>query len=433
MISAHWPFSPSKVPFFYGWVIWGISTLGILFSIPGQTMGLAVFTDSFIEVLGLTRTELSLAYLFGTLASSLFLARAGRWYDLFGGRIMISIASLVLSIMILYISFVDSISDAMGGSTLISFCLILIGYFGVRFFGQGILTSCSRNVLLVWFIKKRGLVTGIRNVFVSLGFSMAPLLLASLISIFSWKVALWILAVTGGLGFSLLALVFIRDNPESCGLRPDGINLESLQETSSEVPSQTLRQVKYSPIFWIYSLSLSMHAMFGTAIVFHIVAIFEEAGKGRSEALSYFIPAAIFSTISNLLASWAADKITLKPILVIMLLAFCFGSWGFINLNSSWGFWLLALGFGIGGGLWGVISNLAYIRFFGPKHLGEISGFSTSITVFASAIGPAAFSLGFDFFGSYNAAAKICLAFLFLLLVVAIFLNQREGGQLAST
>jgi cyanate permease len=87
----------------------------------------------------------------------------------------------------------------------------------------------------------------------------------------------------------------------------------------------------------------------------------------------------------------------------------------------------------IGGGLWGVISNLAYIRFFGPKHLGEISGFSTSITVFASAIGPAAFSLGFDFFGSYNAAAKICLAFLSLLLVVAIFLNQKEGEQLAST
>ena len=77
-----------------------------------------------------------------------------------------------------------------------------------------------------------------------------------------------------------------------------------------------------------------------------------------------------------------------------MLLAFCLGSWGFINLNFNWGFWLLALGFGIGGGLWGVISNLAYIRFFGPKHLGEISGFSTSITVFASAIGPAAFSLG---------------------------------------
>lgn len=426
MISVNWPFNPNKVPFFYGWVVWGFSTLGILFSIPGQTMGLAVFTDSFIEVLGLTRTELSLAYLVGTVGSSLFLARAGRWYDLFGGRTMITISSLVLSLMIVYISFVDSLSTMLGGSSFISFFLIMIGYFGVRFFGQGILTSCSRNVLLLWFVKKRGLVGGIRNVFVSLGFSIAPLFLAGLISLYGWRESLWILAALGGFGFSLMAFIFIRDNPQSCGMRADGVDSESQEEIQEEAESVTLHLVKRNPIFWIYSLSLSMHALFGTAIVFHIVSIFEEVGKGKAEAFSYFIPAAIFSTTSNLFASWAADKINLKPILIIMLLSFCVGSLGFINLEKDWGFWVLAFGFGVGGGLWGVISNLTFIRFFGPKHLGEISGFSTSLTVFASAIGPAAFSLGFDYFGNYAAPAKICLGFLIILLLFSVFLDHKE-------
>ena len=426
MISVNWPFNPNKVPFFYGWVVWSFSTLGILFSIPGQTMGLAVFTDSFIEVLGLTRTELSLAYLVGTVGSSLFLARAGRWYDLFGGRTMITISSLVLSLMIVYISFVDSLSTMLGGSSFISFFLIMIGYFGVRFFGQGILTSCSRNVLLLWFVKKRGLVGGIRNVFVSLGFSIAPLFLAGLISLYGWRESLWILAALGGFGFSLMAFIFIRDNPQSCGMRADGVDSESQEEIQEEAESLTLYLVKRNPIFWIYSLSLSMHALFGTAIVFHIVSIFEEVGKGKAEAFSYFIPAAIFSTTSNLLASWAADKINLKPILIIMLLSFCVGSLGFINLEKDWGFWVLAFGFGVGGGLWGVISNLTFIRFFGPKHLGEISGFSTSLTVFASAIGPAAFSLGFDYFGNYAAPAKICLGFLIILLLFSVFLDHKE-------
>ena len=426
MISVNWPFNPNKVPFFYGWVVWGFSTLGILFSIPGQTMGLAVFTDSFIEVLGLTRTELSLAYLVGTVGSSLFLARAGRWYDLFGGRTMITISSLVLSLMIVYISFVDSLSTMLGGSSFISFFLIMIGYFGVRFFGQGILTSCSRNVLLLWFVKKRGLVGGIRNVFVSLGFSIAPLFLAGLISLYGWRESLWILAALGGFGFSLMAFIFIRDNPQSCGMRADGVDSESQEEIQEEAESVTLYLVKRNPIFWIYSLSLSMHALFGTAIVFHIVSIFEEVGKGKAEAFSYFIPAAIFSTTSNLFASWAADKINLKPILIIMLLSFCVGSLGFINLEKDWGFWVLAFGFGVGGGLWGVISNLTFIRFFGPKHLGEISGFSTSLTVFASAIGPAAFSLGFDYFGNYAAPAKICLGFLIILLLFSVFLDHKE-------
>ena len=433
MVSVNWPFSPKRFPFFYGWVVWGFSTLGILFSIPGQTMGLAVFTDSFIEVLGLSRTELSLAYLIGTIGSSLFLARAGRWYDALGGRTMITIASLALSLMILYVSFVDVLSNKLGGSVWISFILIFIGYFGVRFFGQGVLTSCSRNVLLLWFVEKRGLVGGMRNVFVSLGFSIAPLFLASLISLYGWKESLWILAAVGGIAFSFLAFVFIRDNPESCGLKADGLDLESNQEVREEADSKTLQEVKRSPVFWIYSLSLSMHALFGTALVFHIISIFEEVGKGKSEAFSYFIPAAIFSTTSNLLASWAADKMNLKPILIIMLLFFCLGSLGFINLQEDWGFWCLALGFGVGGGLWGVLSNLTFIRFFGPRHLGEISGFSSSLTVFASAIGPAAFSLGYDFFGNYAAPAKICLGFLIILVFVSVFLDHKEKHLLDIT
>lgn len=433
MVSVNWPFSPKRFPFFYGWVVWGFSTLGILFSIPGQTMGLAVFTDSLIEVLGLSRTELSLAYLIGTIGSSLFLARAGRWYDALGGRTMITIASLALSLMIVYVSFVDVLSYKLGGSVWISFILILIGYFGVRFFGQGVLTSCSRNVLLLWFVEKRGLVGGMRNVFVSLGFSIAPLFLASLISLYGWKESLWILAAVGGIAFSFLAFVFIRDNPESCGLKADGLDLESNQEVREEADSKTLQEVKRSPVFWIYSLSLSMHALFGTALVFHIISIFEEVGKGKSEAFSYFIPAAIFSTTSNLLASWAADKMNLKPILIIMLLFFCLGSLGFINLQKDWGFWCLALGFGVGGGLWGVLSNLTFIRFFGPRHLGEISGFSSSLTVFASAIGPAAFSLGYDFFGNYAAPAKICLVFLIILVFVSVFLDHKEKHLLDIT
>ena len=426
MISVNWPFRPNKTPFFYGWVIWVFSTLGILFSIPGQTMGLAVFTDSFIEVLGLSRTELSLAYLLGTIGSSLFLARAGRWYDLYGGRVMITIASIALSLMIVYISFVDIFSKQLGGSVFMSFVLIMIGYFGVRFFGQGILTSCSRNVLLLWFVKKRGLVGGIRNIFVSLGFSLSPLFLAGLISIFGWRESLWIIAFIGGLGFSFIALIFIRDTPESCGLRADGVDINSSEIPSIEKESNTLSEVKKNPIFWIYSLSLSMHALFGTALVFHIVSIFDEVGKGRAEAFSYFIPAAIFSTLSNLFASWVSDKISLKPILIVMLVSFFLGSLGFIYLINSWGFWLLAFGFGIGGGLWGVISNLTFIRFFGPKHLGEISGLSASFNVIGSAIGPAAFSLGFDYFGSYTAPAKICLTLIIILLLVAIFLKQKE-------
>ena len=429
--AARWPFDVRRVPFFYGWVIWLVSTVGFLISVPGQTMGMAVFTDPFIEAFDLSRTQLSFAYLVGTLGSAVLLTRAGRWYDKMGARVMIVASSVVLGVFVLLISSIDLIARWIIGLTglnfaSVSFALILLGYFGVRFSGQGILTSASRNVLLVWFEKRRGLVSGVRGVFVSLGFSLAPLLLALMIDDFGWRGALWVLAASVGVGFAFLALLLTRDTPESCGLRPDGGLAVEAHAVQPNDPNIRAAEARRSPVFWIYAAGLSMHALFGTAVTFHIVAIFAEAGRGRDEAFGYFFPQAIVSLSVNLVASWFADKAPLKPFLVVMLIAFITGAVGLLNLDSNTGYWLLVVGFGAGGGLWGVLSNLAFIRYFGRLHLGEISGMNTSLTVFASAIGPALFSIGTDLFGTYRAAEWICLGGLFTLLIGALWVRQEE-------
>ena len=426
MISPRWPFHPNRFPFYYGWVVLGVSTLGILCSIPGQTMGLAVFTDHFMEALSLQRTEISLAYLIGTVGASFLLSTAGRYFDLWGARAMIPITSVLLSVSIIFISVIDKIDSILGTSSLVSFGLITLGYFGARLFGQGVLTNCSRNVLLLWFDKQRGLAIGIRNLFVTFGFSIAPMLIGSSIAMMGWRETLWIMAGVAGIFFFLLSILFVRDTPESCGLKMDGIDSSDLEETFLYGVNKTIKEAKNSPVFWIYSLSLSMSALFGTALVFHIVSIFNEAGRDASEAYGYFFPAAMFATSTNFIASYISDRISLKPFLIIMLTAMCLGAIGFINLDRNWGYWILIAGFGVSTGLWSLLGNLTFVRFFGTAHLGEISGLSSSMNVFASAIGPAIFSLGYDFFGTYAAPAKICLVALILLLSIAIFLSQTE-------
>ena len=49
----------TKLPFFYGYVILASGTLGILFSAPGQTVGISVFTDFLIHDLNISREKLS--------------------------------------------------------------------------------------------------------------------------------------------------------------------------------------------------------------------------------------------------------------------------------------------------------------------------------------------------------------------------------------
>ena len=426
LLDPHYPFNPARTPFFYGWVIWLLSVLGFLVSIPGQTMGMAVFTEPFLEAFDVTRTELSLAYFFGTIVSSLFLTNAGRWFDLYGGRIMVTLSSFALGLMIIFISLIDLLNNFLELSAL-SIVFIFLGYLGVRFFGQGVLTSCSRNVLMPWFVSRRGLVSGLRGAFVSVGFSLAPLPLAILIAEFGWRETLWLLALVAGVLFPLLSYLFLRDKPEDIGLFADGgpVEFDAIRE---EAPSKTLAEARLSMIFWLYSGALGIHALFGTALTFHIVSIFQEAGRAMEEAFLYFVPVAIFSTIVNLLASMKIDRYPLRPFLITMLVGFTGGAIGLLNLEADWGFWLLALGFGAGSGLWAVISSLAFIRLFGPLHLGEISGFNTSITVFASAVGPAAFSLAFDNFGYYGASVKMCLVALIVLTIATILVPQKEFG-----
>jgi len=432
-LRKDWPFPAGRTPIFYGWVIALISTLGFLASIPGQTMGMAVFADDFIREFGLSRTELSTAYLFGTVGSALLLTRAGRWYDRFGARILLVGSSLGLGMTVLFVSSVDKLSDAIASIlpvplAAVSFVLILFGYFGVRFTGQGVLTSASRNVLLVWFEKRRGMVSGVRGVFVSLGFSLAPVLLAFLIDAHGWRSALFILAAAVGLGYALLAFLLVRDHPRIAGLLADGTQPTTTKSTETGPQSQdrTAADARRDPVFWLYAMALSMHAMFGTAVTFHIVAIFAEVGRGRDEAFGYFLPQAIVSLTVNLIASTAADYLRLKPLLVFMLCAFLVGAFGLTRLGSESGYWLLVFGFGAGGGLWGVLSNLAFIRHFGALHLGEISGLNTSFTVFASAIGPVLFSVANDTFGTFSSAAYGCVFGLVILLAWGILQPQRH-------
>ena len=429
-IRSNWPFDIRRLPFYYGWVIWGFSALGILISLPGQTMGMAVFTDYLIGALHLSRTQLSMAYLIGTVGSSLFLTRAGRWYDRLGGRVTVAAASAGLGVMVLFISVSDSLAMHFGGGVMVSFLFITLGYFGVRFLGQGILTNASRNVLLVWFEERRGLVTSARGVFVSFGFSVAPLVLAWSIVRAGWHEALWELAFVC-LVFAGLALVLLRDNPQSCGVLVDGHTHEDHVPLTTLQHSATLAQARRTPIFWLATLSLSIHSLLSTAVTFHIVSIFAAAGRSQTEAFAYFLPTAAFATAANLLCGWLVDKRSLKPFIVIMLGGFLLGAIGLLYLQHIWGYAALVVGFGIGGGLWSVTSSLAFIRNFGPLHLGEISGLCTSIMVFSSAIGPALFSLGLDYFGSYAAALWVCILALILLLGFAIVVEQSAPTAIA--
>jgi OFA family oxalate/formate antiporter-like MFS transporter len=422
------PFQVSKFPFFYGWVILAAGTIGILMSIPGQTMGVSVFTESLLSDLQINRNSLSLAYLVGTLGSGLIITRAGKLYDKHGARVMAFIAGVMLGLMLVYLTRIDRLVDSLKevgwlSPAVLTFVLLAFGFWGIRFFGQGLLTMVSRNMVMKWFNRRRGLANAVLGIFSALGFSVAPKILDEVIQRLEWRGAWIFLAILVGIVFAVFVIVIFRDNPEDCGCVADG-KLGSVKK-SRRPPSLpdhdfTLKEARKTIAFWAFTLGLSLSALYISGLTFHVVSVFEASGLTREQGLGIFIPTSLIAVGIQFLGGYASDYIRLKFLLVLFALGMTVSIVGLTMLGeNSLGYWMIIGGNGVVWGLYTVLIGVTWPRFYGLKNLGAISGFSLSWTVIGSALGPYMFSVSMDLTGSYDLVAWICLAISVFLIALA--------------
>ncbi|WP_199350903.1 MFS transporter [Haliangium ochraceum] len=423
------PFAPARVPFFYGWLIAVVGSLGILMSIPGQTAGVSVFTDPLLEATGLERVTLSLAYLIGTATSGLLLPSAGRWVDRIGVRLSAVAAALGLALTLVYLSQVDRIGQSLGDSANAHFALLAVGFVALRFSGQGMLTLVSRTMIGRWFDHYRGIVSGVSGIFVSFGFSGAPIVLALIVDQAGWRGAWLSMALVVGLGMSTLAYLFYRDTPESVGLVMDGRHRPA-ERAANAPPRENLsrEQALRTMAFWAVALTLSTQALTITGFTFHIVDLGAEAGLSRAEAVEFFLPMSVLATTLGVLVGWLGDRMRIRPLLIAMALLEGAGIIAATQFDSQLGRWLTMVCFGAASGFHGPLATLALPRYFGRLHLGAINGAMMGILVIASALGPSIFALGHDITGHYAGGLLACLAPAAVALLFSLFNQTPERG-----
>ena len=420
------PFDPSKVPFFYGWVILAVATIGILASAPGQTTGVSTFTDYLIENLTINRDQISSAYMFGTIASSFFLIWAGKVYDKYGARWVGMGTSLLLAFVLVLLSQSDRIirffvPENSSSHTMFAVLVLVLFFFMLRFSGQGVLTMVSRNMLMKWFIARRGLVNGISSVFVSLGFSVAPLTFDMLIQGTTWRHAWLLMALVIGVFFTLLVYLFFRDNPEDLDMIPDGEKHGNREHNVIIKPFKqfTLKEARNSLTLWLFALPMAIYALYVTGYTFHLVSLFEEAGIGREEALEIFIPISFISVSLSLLGGWISDRIKLVYLLYILLLGEIFALFSLAHIDQKFFYYGFILGSGMVSGMYNVLMAVTWPRYYGREHLGKITGFVMALIVFGSALGPILFSLSLSQLGSYSFGIYVLLALVILISLVS--------------
>ncbi len=409
-----------RLPFFYGWVMLPVVMLVSICTSPGQTFGISVFTLYLQEALGLSSSELSGAYMVGTMLAALPLTWVGAQMDRYGPRRVLIGVVLLFGLTCLGMTQVSGLFS------------LFVAFFFLRLLGQGSMSMLGQNALAMWFHRRLGFASGLSNVGMAAAVGGMPALSLFLIAEYGWRTAYAIL----GLGVWLLllpVLAFVfRNRPEDMGQVADGgwVDVGATEKMVPVVgPELTLAQALRSRTYWITVCCMASWSMSGTGVQFHIVPIFAERGLGGVEVAAMFSIYALTIACGRLGGGILADKF---PLNALIAAAMAFQGLGLALLNTLAPQWLpplFPIAFAVGSGLLMSVGETIWVRYYGRRHLGKIRGSATTIGVAASGVGPFVMGVAYDFFGSFSQVLWACAALAVPLAVLGLWATPPKQEQ----
>ncbi|WP_416149116.1 MFS transporter [Salipaludibacillus sp. HK11] len=380
--------------FYYGWYIVLIGAMGLFFSGPGQTYSNAVFIDYYILDFNWERSLVSGIYSGATLTAGFLLFLVGSSIDKFGQRTV----SLTVSILLAIACFWNSI--------VVNPFMLFIGFFLIRFLGQGSMTLVSNTLIPQWFIEKRGRAFSFMMIGGFLSSTLFPPLNAWLISSYGWENAWRILGATIIIFFVPISFFFMKNKPEDIGLLPDNKKIEINEgehtpKLKNDI-SWTLKETMRTRQFWLLLLCIGIPSMLNTGLTFHLFSILSGSGLSLTAAAFILSLMAMVGFPVTMLAGFILEKVKIHYMFAFVF----FGQFIFIiTLYFTDSFvWAIAFGilWGFIGGIERIVVSMVFPDYFGRQHIGSIKGVATTVTVSASAFGPLPFGIAYDWFGGYQ-------------------------------
>lgn len=379
---------------FYGWRILGLAIITGGLTGPGQTIGVSVFVDQFISDFGMSRSEVSTAYLIGTLIAALGLPLIGRRVDRVGVRRAMTVIGVAFGVALVGMAGVQG------------FVTLAIGFVAIRLLGQGSLMLVSTVAVTLWFEKRRGTVLGIFTTGTAIVMALVPVGLSLIIEGYGWRVAWLTSAVMIWLVVVPIARFGMIDRPSDVGQVPDGPNPKKMkpskeQTTVSATRSEALRTNR----FWSLIAASATVGMLVTALNFHQISLLADAGLTATEAAVMFLPQVIGAAAAGLLFGYLSDRLTGRELIPMAMGLLIISLVLAASLTPGVAVVLYAVSLGAAGGAIRSVSATLLPRWFGVRHIGEIQGTASFIDVASTAVGPVVFALARDATGGYSGAA----------------------------
>lgn len=404
-----------KPRFFYGYVVVATSAI-VAMAGWGTYYSYGLFFDSLLTEFGWTRAVTSIAFSLSTFVSGFVAIISGRVSDRLGPRAITIFCGVCFGVGYLLMS----LANALWQVYLICGLLLAIGIGG--------LWSPMISTIARWFVKRRGLMTGVVASGMGIGSIILSPVISQLILTYGWRTAYIIISIIA-LIVIVVAAQFLKRDPRQIGLAPYG----EVTEWASVPQSRdfTYQQAIRTRQFW---LVCAIYFLFGynqPTIMVHIVPYATGLGIPPIAAAGILAIIGAASVVGRIIIGGASDRIRAKSSLIGSLILLLFSLAWLEFADSLWALYIFGIAFGFAWGGISAMQALVAAELFGLTALGVIVGNFSFGFCLGGLFGPTISGYMFDLFGSYQQAFLIC-AFTALAALIAVLwltpLKRARGG-----
>ncbi len=392
-----------------------VAALLVMMIATGALYSFGVFFKPVLTEFGWTRAATSGAYSLCILILGSLGIVMGRLNDRFGPRIVVTAGGLLLGSGYILMSQISAIWQ------LYLFYGILAGI-GLSGVYVPPISTVAR-----WFIKRRGLMTGIAMAGIGIGTMIMPPIANWLISSYGWRTSYTVIGITI-LVLLILVAQFLRRDPGRMGLVPYGKGKGEQAGLNSGAEEFSLQRATRTRQLWTICAMFLCYGVCVQTIIVHIVPYATDIGISAASAANILATIGGTSIAGRIIMGSAADRIGTKPTIIICFILISITFLWLLAAKELWILYLFAIVFGFGyGGLTSLISPTV-AELFGMSSHGVILGavfFGWSI---GEAIGPVLAGRIFDITGSYQPAFWVCAALSIIAIILALFLRPITNG-----
>lgn len=300
-----------------------------------------------------------------------------------------------------------------------------VSYGVIASIGMSVTTTPIMATVARWFVRRRGLMTGIVQAGLGLGGLIFVPLTGWLILNYGWRTAYWILGIIALIGI-IAAGLFMKRDPRDIGQFLDGA---AVQKDANNKPFQkklpganvAIHKVIFTHQFWQIA---GLYAIFGfcrSTFNAHIAAYVQDKGFSLLDASNVIAVLMVSSIIGRIGMGRVADLLGNRLALMISNAATTISLIWVLNTGELWGLYLFAFVFGFGWGAQAVLRFSVTAETFGLVSLGLIMGILGIGEAFASAFGSYFAGFIFDILGNYRPAFWLGIVLSILGIILAGF------------